>query len=344
MNSKRSSAHLAAVAMFIAWLAPAGARADANHGTVTLEYSAVTGCPEVGYFKNIVVDRLGSDAFAEVAPKRVVVRITLHGRTYEGNMEWLDANGNWAGDRTFPAQSTDCDDLVRAMAFTLALQLQLSAMAETPPSTGKTDTETKPSVGTTPAAPPPPQRVRPAIDPRKPPAQAGESPASVRSRPLLAVGAGALIGFGMSSSAVPFARIFGSIAWPHWSLEFATEASLPSTIRRADGAGFSREELLAAVAGCGTLQAWSACLIAKAGEIRITGKNIDVPNSAAGPVLETGLRARATQRIFQNVAVSAYVEALALPILWSVTLDDNVLWTSPRFAETTGFDVSLRFE
>ncbi len=161
---------------------------------------------------------------------------------------------------------------------------------------------------------------------------------------MFAVGAGAQIVFGMSPSALPTARIFGSVARAHWSLELATEASLPTTVRRADGAGFSHQEVLASVAGCGTLRAWSACLLAKAGEIWISGKDIDVPTSARGPILETGVRVRATQHIFRRAYASAYADLLVLPINWQVTLDRTVVWSSPHFAQTFGLDVALRFE
>jgi hypothetical protein len=343
MNEGRLRARAVAAVMCVGLLLPSEGRAATGQVTVSLEYSAVPDCPDVSYFKAIVVERLGADAFAETAPKRVLVQITSRDQTFEGRMEWLDAEGNWAGDRTFPARSSDCEDLVRAMAFTLALQIQFSALSSAPPSTSTPSAETK-RASQTPSSPPaPPVRNTPAIDQHKPPAQASEPTPSARLRPVFAVGAGALVGFGMSSSAVPIARIFGSVARAHWSLELAAEASLPTTIRRADRAGFSHQEVLASVAGCGTLQAWSACLLAKAGEIWITGKDIDVPSSARGPILETGVRVSATQRIFRRVYASAHADFLVLPINWQVTLDHTVVWTSPRFAETIGLDVALRF-
>jgi hypothetical protein len=337
-------AHSVAAAASVAMLASAEVRAGASPIAVALEYSAVASCPEVNSFQAIVNERLGAEAFVENASTRVIVRITSRGQTFEGNMQWLDAKGNWAGERAFPAHSSDCSDLVRAMAFTLALQLQLSAVSSAPPSAATTVADDPPTTGTPSAVPPPPVRARPIADRRAPPSSGSEPPPSQPARPRFAVGAGTLFGFGMASRPVPFARIFGRVDWPYWSLELAAEVGLPTTTRRSDGAGFSSQEVLASVAGCGTLRMWSACLVAKAGEIRVSGMDIDVPASAAGPLLEMGFRAKATQRIYRTLYASAYGEGLVLPILWAVTLDRSVVWTSPRFAATIGFEVALRFE
>ena len=344
MNSGRLGAHAFAAGMCAGMLLPIEGRAATGQVTVALEYSAVPDCPDVSYFKAIVVDRLGADAFAESAPKRVLVQITSRDRTFEGRMEWLDAEGNWAGERTFPARSSDCEDLVRAMAFTLVLQIQLSALSSASPSTSTPPVQTAQTSQAPASLPAPPVRNSPDIDQRKPPIEVSEPTPNARHHPVFTVGAGALIGFGTSPSAVPMVRVFGSVARAHWSLELATEASLPTTIRRADGAGFSHQEVLASVAGCGTLQAWSACLLTKAGEIWISGRDIDVPASARGPILETGVRASGTQHIYRHAYASAHADFLVLPINWQVTLDRSVVWTSPRFAQTIGLDIALRFE
>lgn len=344
MNSARSWPLFVVTVFCAVSLAAGKARANRSHMAVTLEYSSVEGCPDVNYFKAVVVERLGMDAFVDGAPKHVIVRVNTDGLTFEGNIEWLDASGNWAGERTFPSRSRDCEDLVRAMAFTLALQLQLSAITDVPPSES-------PPVGPARSAETAPTTTHPnsapdkaTIEKRAPPVVIDETPPTHHQRPLLGVGAGTLLGFGMSSSAVPFVRVFGEAVWPHGSLELAGELGMPTTIRRSDGSGFSHREMLASAAGCGTVQPWSACLVVKAGTVRIAGKDIDAPNTAGGAILETGFRAKASQQIFQRAYVSVYAEALVRPILWAVTLDQTVVWRSPRFAEALGIDVSLRFK
>ncbi len=207
MNSRRLGAYAVAFGMCVSLLAPKEGRADTGQVTVALEYSSVPDCPDVGYFKAIVFDRLGFDAFADSAPNRVLVKITSRDRAFEGGMEWLDAEGNWAGDRTFPSRSSDCEDLVRAMAFTLALQIQFSALASAPASANTPSKQTNQASQTPSAAPAPLARNPPAIDQQKAPAPASAPMPSARFRPVFAVGVGAQVGFGMSPSAVPTARI-----------------------------------------------------------------------------------------------------------------------------------------
>jgi hypothetical protein len=343
MKSRRPGAGTVTAAMCVALLASETAHAAASQVAVALEYSAEGDCPQVSYFKAVVVERLGADAFAGNATKRVIVHVTSHERSFEGRMEWRDAEGNWAGERTFPARGNDCDDLVRAMAFTLALQLQFSVVPSAPSSVSATVVDTDQTTVAPPSPPAAPARGTHPVDQHEPPTKASEQRSSPLARPLLTVGAGTLLQFG-TSSAVPFARVFGGTMWPNWSLELSAEVSLPTTVRRSDGAGFSQWQAQASAAGCRTIQWWSACLLTKVGEVRIAGKDIDVPASAAGPIVETGFRVRASQRIFGRAYASASAEVLVLPVVWAVTLDHSVVWTSPRFAQAFGLDVALRFE
>lgn len=328
---------------------PFCARAAGYPGTgtlpVTLEYDAVPGCPEVRDFKAVVVGRLGYDPFRESAPDRVLVRIAPRGRAIQGRLEWRDATGRWAGDQTFPSRGGDCGELVRAMGFSLALQIQLLAIASAPPDSSA---DTTPNPDRPAHAPPPPVPAPPAVTPpsserRAVPGVTEMAESNRRARPILAIGAGASAGFGLSSSTILLSRLFGTIAWSHLSMELAAELSLPETTRRADGAGFSQQQVLVSVAGCGALQRWSACLLAKAGEIRIVGLAIDVPSSPSGPMFEAGLRLGLTQQLGRRAYVAAHADALANVTRWTVTLDASPVWTAPRFAATAGLDAGVRF-
>jgi hypothetical protein len=344
MIARRTGVLACAAAVCVPLVAHGERQSGIGALAVALEYAAAPNCPDAGEFKAIVVGRLGYDAFHEGAPERVLVQIESRGPAFDGRIEWRDAEGKWAGDRTFPSRSDDCRDLARAMAFALALQIQLSANASTPAaSSAATPAETG-RMAAAPAPPPAPPVTTPLSSEQRTvpaPTEAAKSP-DRRARPVLAIGAGALVGFGMSASPVPFGRVLGSVAWPHWSLELAAEVGLPSTVRRADGASFSQQELLVGVAGCGALAPWSACLLAKGGAIRIVG-NIDVPTSPWGPLVETGLRLAVTQPLGRRVYLAAQVEGLLIVTRWRVTLDQNLVWTSSHFAETIGLDLGVRF-
>jgi len=323
----------------------AAARTETEPLAVALEYTAVPDCPEVGAFKAIVRGRLGYDPFREGVPERVLVQIASRAPAFEGRIEWRNAEGRWAGDRTFPSRSNDCPELARAMAFTLALQIQLSTGIGEPAVSSVAETVESGSTEKVPAAPPEsPATAPPSSEQRDLPVLSQVAPSPTRGpSPVLAVGVGALAGFNVSSTAVPFGRVFGNIAWPRWSLELAAEVGLPTTERREDRAGFSQQEFLLSVAGCGTMVPWSACLLAKGGAIRIAGENVEEPASPWGPLLETGLRLAVALPLGRRVYIAARAEGLVIVTRWQVNLDDFPVWTSSRFTETIGIDVGVRF-
>jgi len=323
-------------------------QSDGGTAAVALEYSAAPGCADVNDFKAIVVGRLGYDAFRGDAKDRVLVHIASRGNSYEGHIERRNAEGRWAGDRTFPSRSDDCGELGRAMAFALALQIQLSARAPTP-------APSKPAVATESATiAEPPTSPIPAALPSPPVAKVQEGPPALTKDltkettsphlvPQLAIGTGWLLGLGLSSKTVPLGRAFGSLAWQHSSIELAAEIAWPTTTWREDGAGFSQQFLVAGAAGCEDFHPWSACLVAKAGTIRILGKDIDEPKSQWGLILESGLRLGVQQPLGRHFYIAAKAEGLVNLTRWRITLDQNLVWTAPRFATTLGLDIGVRF-
>jgi hypothetical protein len=339
-----------AVAAAVAIL-PAAARPDNAPLAVTLDYAVAPGCPDVSEFKSIVVGRLGYGAFREDVPDRTLVRVAPHGKFFEGRIEWQDAAGQWQGERTFPSRTGDCAQLVRAMAFALALQIQLLANTAAAPETASSTTER--GEDRPPPPPPPPPRDEPppekATAPKPPPvAVPTQQPTDVPetpSRPLaFAVGIGGLAGFGISTGVTPFGRVFGSLAWGALSMDVAAELGPSSTIRREDGAGFSHRELLAALAACGSIDRWSACWVGKGGQIRIDGQSIDVPASSSGVYLQTGLRLAARQDLGSRFFLRAQAEGLVTVTRPRVSLDAIPVWTARRFAETLGLDLGVRFQ
>lgn len=342
----RLFAHALAAMVVLAPSASLGASAPL---AVALEYSVPPGCPDASEFKSIVVGRLGYGAFREDVPDRALVHVVAHGRTFDGRIEWRDAAGRWQGERTFPSRAGDCPQLIRAMAFALALQIQLLATAATspeaqPPAQARTEEAATAQPSPAREEPPAPEESPPPTLP--PPVTAtpeAEAP-KVPSRPLgFAVGVGALATLGVSTDVTPFARVFGSVARGALSLEVAVELGPASTIRREDGAGFSHRELLAALAACGAVDRWSACLVGKGGQIRIDGKGIDWPASTFGPYLQTGLRLAVRQDLGSRFFLRAQAEGLVTMTRATVTLDDHSVWTAQRFAGTLGLDLGVRF-
>lgn len=325
--------------------APAGAETPVPPVTVALDYAAPSACPDATAFEAIVSGRLGYEPFRAQGPERVIVTIASGARGTEGRMEWRDAGGKWAGERTFPARGDDCGELARAMGFALALQIQFyatSAAADAPAaaaSVARATTAASVVASATPPGPPVGTVEKPAQP--EAPASSSSSSSTARVRPALAFGGGAAVGFGSSADAVPFARLFGALAWSRAVVELGMELGWPATVRRADSAGFSQQVLLGSLAGCGTGRRFSVCALAKVGQVRIRGKGLDEPASPSGLLLETGARLGLKQALGKQLYVAGYVEGLALLTRWRVSLDGYQVWASPRFVETVGLDMGV---
>jgi hypothetical protein len=321
-------------------LAVVGASREARARTAVvatrLDYVAAPGCPGVARFEAVVIGRLGYDPFRTDAADRVTVRIDPAGKTLEGRLEWRDPSEAVIGEQSFPSRTGDCDELTRAMGFALALQVQLMAatMEETraPPPPSATPAPA-PSVV---VPPPSPTTQIEMVEPRT------SGPDDSAHGPAVLIGAGASAGFGLASDPVALGRLFAAAAWPHVSVELAGEAIAPSTTHRADGAGFSQEEFLASLAGCGVQSAWSLCAVGKIGELRVAGQNVDVPLTASGLMIQAGLRLTASHTFGHRTYIIGRAEGLGRVTQGTVTLDSMPVWTTPRFAALLGIDIGVR--
>ena len=370
MLNGRACSLVCACAVYVAMLGLGAGRAQAALFTVNLDYNGGPGCPDVQDFEAAVRARLGYDPFAPGAPDHVSVRITPGNGVIDGHLEWRDSTGRWAGDQTLPVATKDCRHLVRALAAALAVQIQLLAATRDPD-----DGLAAPKNGGPPPEPPMPQpaprpvprsvaqsepqsppqskpeskpQSKPApISPDETPAATVETTPSAPSPPrgpgpVWALGAGTSVGFGMSSSPVLLGRVLGSLGWEHISVELAAEASLPSTPRRSDGAGFVQQHLLGSAAACGKLTRWRACLLANAGEVRMRGEDIERPTSAVMPLVQAGARLGIVQPLNGAFFVDVHADGLVNVSRWTGALDGLPVWTAPRFAAVLGVDVGFR--
>ncbi|HLK91737.1 MAG TPA: hypothetical protein VKZ18_17735, partial [Polyangia bacterium] len=244
------------VSLGAAWLSavgPAERRADAAAFTTRLDFATAPDCPDAAAFAAVVVARLGYDPFDRSAPDEVLVRLRRRGGTFDGRVEWRDAAGNWAGEQEFPSVAGDCPRLSRQVAFAVAVQIQMLAGAgPVPKASGALPSEPPAEAFAPPSTPPPAPPASPST-PTVPgvPAVATAALAPLRTTraPLaLAVGASTFVAAGLSSEPVPFGGVFGQLGRGHLALELAAVASVPTTTRRADGAGVSQQDLMLSAA------------------------------------------------------------------------------------------------
>ena len=334
-----------------AYASTLGALISGAHGapyTVRLDYAGRPDCPDTEDFTALVSAQLGYQPFVDEAPDRVSIHIVSRGAVLEGRIEWRDVNGGWVGDQSVPMASKDCRRLARALAAALVVQIELlAATAVHDAATGPPkDTNHLPEASAPETAPRSPTTISTSPTKPRPVPLGAQRPmgyARLRPRPVFTLGLGASIGVGMSSSPIFLGRLVGSLAWQHLAVELDAEVSVPSTTRRADGAGFAQQHLLASAAGCALLTPWNACLLTKVGEVRMAGTNIDRPASAVAPVLEAGARVGIGQIFRRRFLIDAHADGLANPIRWSATLDRILVWSAPRFSAVIGVDAAVRF-
>ncbi len=324
------------IALLLAAAGAPGRAAAAGTADIStqLDYAAAPGCPTAEAFASMVRGGLGYDPFRPDAPTRVMVRIDSAGRTIAGRVEWQDEDGRSIGEQTFPSRSGDCAELTRAIGFSLALQIQLMA-----------------TTAAAAAAAPPTARPVTAPAGREPPPQTPEAPVVTaaervppppKARPSILVGLGGAAGFGLAAGPVALGRLFAAAAWGRLAVELGGEVGLPATTNRADGAGFSQRELLLSLAACGAQGRWSACALAKLGDLQVTGQKLDVPLSASAFMAQAGLRLAASQPLGRRAFLLARAEGLVNLTRSTVTLDSLPVWAAPRLAATFGIDIGLK--
>jgi len=352
-SGDRASSHVAVTARYtcaligvgavcFSLLHPAQALATPDDFSVTLEYEPAPQCPGAEDLKAAVVARLGYDPFAHDAAHHVSLRITRRAGSLDGRIEWRDAERQWAGDQAFTMGSGDCLRLTRTMGLALAVQIQLLRdPSAAPPIDREPEVKPKSKAVVEPPSDKPAREV--------PPPTREDTPIVLRSapssalQPVFGMGAGLALGVGMAPHPILLGRVFGLLAWRHTSIQLAAEMSLPSTVRRADGAGVSERLLLLSAVGCEALERWSGCLVLDAGRVSMAGQDIDRPTSTRLPFVAAGIRSGFSQPLGARAFINAHADGLVILTRWTASLDDVPVWTMPRFAAAVGIDVALQF-
>ena len=318
----------------------------ASQTFVTLEYEVdpgVNGCPAAAEFRSTVERQLGYDPFRSGADRRVAVQIARKGASFDGRIRWSDDRGRWVGDRRLASRRQDCADIATNLAFSVAVQIQL--IATLAPSTPEPLPPEQPSVD---APAPAPVPVQPAIS-LPPPSKAAAPPApeprpTARARPLkLFLGVGPSLALQLAPHPTGLGRVFasGRVSWI--SVEIALDAALPTTLREADGSGFSLDRFAAAAALCGHAWAFAACFTTTVGLLRARGLAVDAPASSSGLFSQLGARFGAAEDLGRRFFVAARADALVMLSSWTVRLNETTVWTTPRVGLVVGFDLGVRF-
>jgi hypothetical protein len=328
-------------------------------------------CPTEVTFRAMASRRLGYDPFREGADQRVVIRAQSTERGLEGSVAWWDAEGRATGEQRFVSERRDCADLVQAMTFAFAVQLQLRADLDSA-SAVVPRTQPAPRVPAAdapaplasvvapppPAVPPPPPAVAPSPPSVAPPpdtvdrAQAppkmevavGEKP-SKRLRELsFFMGVGSGVGLSLAPTTSVDGRLFAAVQYGLVSAEVGGEATVPSPARLDARSGFRYQSFAATLALCGHLRWWSACGMGKLGQIRVEGFGLDQPLSPSGVQPWAGARLAFTHRLWNRLAGSLHAEWLSSLAPWTVEVNHTTTWRTPAWGLHFGLDVGATFD
>jgi hypothetical protein len=158
----------------------------------------------------------------------------------------------------------------------------------------------------------------------------------------LSAGVGPSLGLGLAPRATGVGRAFVTGGVGRFSLELAIDGALRVTQREPDGSGFSLDRFAGGAAFCGHAQAFAGCLTATFGRLEARGLGVDAPASPAGSFSQIGARLAATYNVGDRLFVSPRVEPVVMLSRWTVLLNENPVWTSPRLGALIGLDLGTR--
>jgi hypothetical protein len=312
---------------------------------VALQYETApdsSDCPDAGDFQRAVKRQLGYDPFRSAAERHVDVKLAQNDTGFDGWIKWSDAHGRWVGDRRLSSQLRECGEIAANVAFAVAVQIQLlTALAPESPDPSAPSTATATSASATSKsdastiAPPPPKDT--ALAP------GGESPVPRRARFRLSAGIGPFMALGIAPHVAWGGRLFVSGRINPFSLELSVDGALPASQSQPDGSSFSVDHITAGAAACGHVQAFAGCLTATLGRLHASGSGVDVSLSPSGLLAQVGARLAATHDFSERFFAGARVDGLVMLSPWTVTLNDQNAWTTPRVGAVIGLDFGGHF-
>lgn len=342
---------------------------------LTYDVDSVLGdCPSESDFRRAVQKQVGYDPFREGAAERVLVETRATERGIEGSIVWTDPSGKRKGERHFASVGRTCRSIALNLSFAVAVQIQMldtltaaggaapgasgtSASSAEPASTGSSSAPA-PAASTGAPLPAPAPAPSAPIEAAKPEASSSAvdrspAPAFARGREAkglphetsepspppfrLFVGLGPQADLGVAPRVTAEGRLFFTARHAAWSAELGTAAGLPITDREDSGGGFRERVLLGTLGICGHFDPFALCGLGRAGQIRVEGFGVDVPESPSGFLVQAGVRLAAQQ------AMGVFAGGLHAEVLWTmtrptVTLNEVGVWTMPAATFLVGFD------
>ena len=299
------------------------------------------GCPDEDGLRHAIAARVGYDPVFPVAPNSIVVSITRVGDRLAADVTLVGPDGVIAGARPLRARTGDCDQLIAAVALTVAIALD--TIERNAPAA---EVETRPDPAEPLREPPAPVPVpalaqvsassprdrAPTTSPR------GAGAAEERLHVETGAGVGAVIGVTPGIAIAP--AVFASLRW-RW-LEVGLEGR--DVVASSTGAPRIRASLL----GGGPLVCLHGgplfgCAISLLGSLHADAPDTPGTTSADAFYASVGLRAGGGVKIGLGISVRASLDVLANPLGPSVHASAGQLaWNAPPASGGARLDVVVR--
>ncbi len=283
-------------------------------------------CPGETTFRNMVREQAGYDPFRAGAPHRVLAHARPEGEESVGAVSWHLGSAA-VGEREL--RGRECHDVVRAMAFAVAIQVQLYSdqqLAQKSDERGESAPATRATS-------------RPAGGGSA--LQTAEPRGTLRPSSWLATtGVGAAMRLRSDPLTTTEGRIFGGLSQDAVGGELAVGGALPQHWGARDGAGFDYWSLWGSAAACLIQRPWAGCATGRLERLDARGTGVDVSRTASAWLVEVGPRIAFLAPFSSRWQVNLYIEARAVLSPARVLLDDAQVWKSPAWSLMFGADVA----
>jgi hypothetical protein len=286
-------------------------------------------CPSAGDFRDALAARLGHDPFAPADAPSAWVHVERTKAGLSGRLRLTPREGAPV-ERTLVGER--CDELVRAMAVTLAVML---------------DPLGEHFVPEPPPASPVPEPAQAPASPPLPPAREVAAPPPKMEGPRLRYEAEA--GASGSAGLFPALGLGGWIAFglhrAPWSIRL--EGRFDGIVGEAEVANGQRAKAAlvgGGLVGCYEVALLFGCVVTTAASYRARAEFVTTPSTRSAFWLAAGLRLGTALRIGSSSWIVPHVEGI-IPLLRSnLEVDDGrVLWEAPPVAVTFGLAARTRF-
>jgi hypothetical protein len=287
-------------------------------------------CPSEATFRNWVREHVGYDPFRAGAPHRILAHARPEGEESVGAVSWHLGSAA-VGEREL--RGRECHDVVRAMAFAVAIQVQLYSDQELAEKSDERGASTPSDAASTPAsASPAPQTAE---------FQTAEPRGTLRPISWLATTG---VGVGVRLRSDPFTtmegRMFGGLSHDTVGGELAVGGAVPKRWGARHGAGFDYWSLWSSVAVCLLPRPLAGCATGRLERLEARGTGVDVSRTASAWLVEVGPRIAFLAPLSPRWQVNLYIEARAVLSPARIVLDDTQVWKSPTWSLMFGADLA----